>query len=60
MWTSCFSSVSDVDRAGWGRAQDVWARFNLQVVYGSSGGKSGGHRGLSWPAVCASLSKPEV
>lgn len=47
MWTPLVSSVSEMDRAGWDRREDVWAWLVLKVGDLFSGTKSGGYRGLT-------------
>lgn len=41
-----FCSVSEMDRAGWGRREDVWVGLGLEVGHGLDVMKSGGHREL--------------
>lgn len=42
------SSVSGMDRAGWGTRQSVHAGLSVRIGYGSVVLKSGGHRELRW------------
>lgn len=53
-----FSSVSDTDRVGWDRTQDVQVQLCLEVEYGLDEIRSGSHRVLGWCAGCGSWSKP--
>jgi len=47
VWTPLVSSVSEMDRAGWDRREDVWAWLVLKVGDLFSGTKSGEYRGLT-------------
>ena len=47
MWTPLVSSVSEMDRAGWDRREDVWARLVQKVGDLFRGTKSGEYRGLT-------------
>ena len=50
--------MSDTDRVGWDRTQDVQVHLCLEVEYGLDEIRSGSHRVLGWCAGCGSWSKP--